>query len=233
MAKAAASSQSPPSKVKDSLKRVRAFHALGTKSLKGRSGAAKHHEQEINREAKELGINPDTLRKARHFADPDRGYSKDELDQLCEACEQAEYAIGTTRIIRLLSIPSKQRRKALQGQAIKRRWSKRDLNREISKKHSPRKLGGRRKQIPTNVSDFLTDLLGKTESWRRWYAELNRVPVAGKRKVAILEGLELPVELTRRIVQVSRTMARLHDQVTEELMTTVPGRSGEGSKSVK
>lgn len=65
------------------------------------------------------------------------------------------------------------------------------MNRKISKKHSPRTRGGRRKRISTDATDFLSDLLGRTENWRRWHAKLTHVSVEGTRQAASLEKLDL------------------------------------------
>jgi hypothetical protein len=86
------------------------------------------------------------LSKARTFANPASGYSRDEFDRLVERCEQAGYAIGFSHVILLLRLPRGKLRADLQARAIAGRWSKRRLGAQVARARARR--ARRAKQRP-------------------------------------------------------------------------------------
>src|SRR6185436_18409035 len=100
-------------------------------------------------------VNPDTLRKARQFADPVEGYTAKELKELCvlidqvQSCQDPRLPLFTkTHVIRLLSVRSRTQRKHLQQKAVRQAWSIAQLKGEIAKRYGTRREGGRRRYLP-------------------------------------------------------------------------------------
>ena len=59
-----------PEQIEEAVAKVRAFYEVGRRSLKERSGRAAYADDEAGKDARAAGLNPDTLRAARRFADP-------------------------------------------------------------------------------------------------------------------------------------------------------------------
>jgi hypothetical protein len=122
----------------------------------------------------ELGINHDTLRKARVFADEEKGYSKREMEELLQLIrEHAEDAdnegsiFGRSHLLRLLSVP-KSDRGELQELVVTQGWSNARLDAEIAHRYGRRKSGGRKRDISDEGPVFLAQLEVMCESWLRW-----------------------------------------------------------------
>ena len=135
-------------KVEEAVEAILDFFDLG-RSLPRKLPHKEAYDQSIvDREAKRRGINPDTIRKARQFADAPTGYSEAEVQALCRLIrevqndrEVGEPVFGKTHLIRLLSVP-KRTRQALARRAIEKSWSVADLEAEIARRFGTRRQGG-------------------------------------------------------------------------------------------
>jgi hypothetical protein len=213
-------------KVQEAIETIKEFHEIGQSSLTSRPGRGEYKDRAIDREAEEKVINPDTLRKARKFAEV---YTDDELDALCSLIEEVQPAqastkaiFGKTHIIRLLSVSSKRKRQAFQRRAVKGGWSVDELESEINCEQGARRAGGKRPRLPAEVSGCLSKLERRCESWRRWYRELARKRKKGEAKRAHLD--DLPPDLGNEIRKVSDAVGELRVLVEDRLADMQPAR---------
>src|SRR5687768_14973244 len=85
------------SKLSAQLQLVRDFHQLGRASLGEQPGRLDLVRVEPRRELRS-STRVEMLRKARAFADPARGYTQAELEQLLAACAAHGYPIGVSHV---------------------------------------------------------------------------------------------------------------------------------------
>lgn len=196
------------------LTKLRRFYDIGRASLKKYSrhfppGAA-------TKEGQEYGLNPELLRKARVFADPERGYTPGELNELCRQCERGGYALGHVHIISLLPVP-KEKRKAYQRQAIKWRWSCRKLVAQIRRDNPKRESPGRKPSKIADATDALVRVSKMCRSWRGFYEQLVEPP-SGEADAATQPVIEaLPESLKHALAKTNGQMKRLDAAARDEL----------------
>jgi hypothetical protein len=217
-------------RVAEAVRKIRAFYDLGSAIPRKQPHRNAYSQHVVEAEAERHDTNEDYVRKARQFADPVEGYSRQELDELCRhiKCVQPgqddrEAIFGTTHLLRLLTVRPKRRRAALQRRAIEGGWSVSELKLEIARSFGTRRDGGRRRRIPSDRTAFLAQLERMAEEWRRWQAELSREPGAGEAGHVLLE--ELPQEVRRRIAAASAAVWRLQQAVVAELAQAQPHRA--------
>src|SRR5581483_4999772 len=96
------------------------------------------------------------VRKARVFADPEKGYTKKELRKLLALCRQHQAVFGLKHMIRLLSIPKGEgKRERLLRETIENGWSVTTLNEAIRATFGTRKDGGRAPHRPRSPEELL------------------------------------------------------------------------------
>jgi len=229
--------ESRKQKVEGAIKVIKDFHALGLSLPKRQAHADAYDQDIIKTEAEKKGINGDTLRKARQFADPEDGYSARELKELVKLIRELVKLIrevqlhqddklavfSKTHIIRLVSVP-KQRRLSLQKKVIQKGWSTAKLETEIATRYGTRRSGGRRGHVPRDAIGLLTQVEKLCETWRRWLAEVTPEETEDDAKPdhAMLD--ELPKAIQKQIRGVGTSLAELQKDVTAELKARKPGR---------
>lgn len=196
---------------------IRGFHRLGKKVPEGLYGA-----HTIDVVATALKEGQDGLRKARVFADPEKGYTDNELETLCQMIQEVQGnqspgkpCFGRSHIIKIVSVPKKKRR-AVQMAAIKGAWSYAQLTNAIKQRFGTRKAGGRRRRVPNDPIGLLTQLESLGESWRRWWA------VAQTDAADALA--ELPPALRREIGDAAEVVIALQRAVAAQLGDISPGQ---------
>jgi len=138
---------------------LRAYHTLGLKLLK--DYPAKTHDTDTARqEAAQNGFGENYMKifQIRAFADPKKGYRKEELDDLVKLCWEHHYALGFSFIPRFMAVP-KAKRAAFQKKAIAGGWSSAMVDRERFANYPGRPDVGRKPQIPNKLKPFLVDLM--------------------------------------------------------------------------
>jgi hypothetical protein len=207
-----------PSEVQAALRRVRKFYDLGCKSLGRVPGRMEYGR--MRDEASHFGLSEELLRKARQFADP-QGYTPKELNAVLSQCRKAGFALGTTHVIRWLTIP-KRRRARIERLTITERWNLSRLEAEIALEFGSRKAGGRRRRIPADSLGVLIQLESLCDGWRRWRESLVREPDdADKQSV----DRDLPSSVRRRLSVVTKDVAELQVLVAAEIQRRKPNRS--------
>src|SRR5262249_52644241 len=129
-------------KVAAAVNAIRDFHALGGELPKKETHGGAYAKGTMADEARTRRTNPDTLRKARQFADPAAGYTPQELNDLCRLIRRVQReqddglaVLGKSHVLRLLTVRPKARRGALQRQAVGEGWSCHELERQIAARY--------------------------------------------------------------------------------------------------
>jgi hypothetical protein len=221
-------SQTRRQQVAAAVKAIREIHELGRSLPAKQSHRDGYGQGTVTVEAEKHGLNPDTVRKARQFADPVSGYTGAEVNALCrsirEVQEEQEGAVfGHTHLIRLLSVPKKQRGK-VQTAAIENGWSTAELEAHIATRFGSRRDGGRKRRVPSDLPGVLVQLEGLCEGWRRWAEAV--IPDDGDApQRQVRKRVELPAGLLTSVLAATKAIADLHDEVNGELQTRRPKRA--------
>jgi hypothetical protein len=150
--------------VEPSLQAVQKFYDTGRRSLDRHPGGRMPYGG-VATEAERLELHPEMLRKARAFA---AAYPEERLDRLFKLCRQHRYALGVSHVIRLLSVPDKRRRTALQRRVVTEAWSYAELEFAILKEQGIRSpTVGRRRRVPADGHEACLQLARLCEQWRR------------------------------------------------------------------
>ncbi|MFO0804151.1 MAG: hypothetical protein U0791_13640 [Gemmataceae bacterium] len=154
------------------------MHGIGRRSLKAHPG--RHAGADAANEARDFRITPYLLRKARVFADPKRGCTAKELNNLCKSIRSCWHAFadngasfGRTHVLRLVSVPKSGRRRAsIQEAMFENGWSTAELESEIFRRYGRRGQGGRKGEIGTKVGGILVRLDRLCTGWLRFHGQL-------------------------------------------------------------
>jgi hypothetical protein len=157
------------------VKKIEALHKLGRRQLSRAGQQRSGDEESVADEARRRGINVEKLRQARRVAD---AYTPADLKRLCATIMQAikdqnakAQVVGPTAVIRLLSIPQTHREEYLR-RAVQNGWSVRTLEAEIRRVFGRRRLGRRRRKVPTDLFVLYAEIEAECERWRRWSNKL-------------------------------------------------------------
>jgi hypothetical protein len=224
-------SQTRKAKVSAAVKAIRDFYALGRSLPKKQPHKHAYDQGTIDAEARKRGISPDTVRKARQFADPVAGYTPGEVNELCRLITAVQfrqgddYAVfGRTHLIRLLSV-KKHLRAGLQETAIRDGWSTGELEAQISARYGSRRDGGRKRRLPSDALGLLTQVERLCESWRRWVSLVTPGSDQPKGKITTPSLDDLPPGVRRLVREADAAMAKLHEGATNELKSRRPSRA--------
>jgi hypothetical protein len=114
------------------------------------------------------------LRNARAFA---MSYTRGELDALLRACRDEGFALGTASLTYLTRIQNKVQRATIQSQAIKGRWTNKELLRQIRARLGNQKpYAGRRVKQPRDQWELLGMLESICRNWKGHFEALERAP---------------------------------------------------------
>ena len=207
---------------------LREFHKLGQELDTGaRTARAAGRGRFIIAEAKRRGIGVKTLYQARRFADPDKGYTRPELDELCALIRRYQPGQDPGRgvfrlrhVVRLLWVHPKAPRRALQRQAVEQGWTGTELDYRVTRLLGRRSGGGRRRHLPRDPNDLLAQLEGLCESWRRWRAAPGGPPDR--------RG-DLPEPVRAALQRASRGVLQLQQAAEAALQAAHPGRAARGA----
>lgn len=203
-----------PTEVEAAIRRILKYHRLGLKNLKDIPTPVTFAKGAIDSRARQLQVNPTSLRKARQFAHPKKGYSQKQLDHLFRLLRKHRPQFGTTHIGILVTVPWTERRE-LQRTCIRENWSKSELEAEILKRLGPRRFGGRRRHLPDDPGRLLVQLQEMIESWMRWSKLADPTFVGDKQARCLLDSFASP--LRAQVQSLFKSMNRLRDLVSQEL----------------
>lgn len=199
--------------VEAAIKKIKRLHDIGHRSLKKMPENRGYGSSIAKAEADEHGMNEDTLRKARQFAEL---YSDDDLDELAGLCRRHECVLGTSFIILLVRVPDRKQRLRLQRKVTSEHWTASRLEQAITSRYGPRRAGGRRPAIPRDAAELLGQVESMCDAWVRWHLALTNQPHDKRKKPAsallpskLLKQLDGAVEQLREIQGAAGRQLRL------------------------
>jgi hypothetical protein len=198
-----------PEQIALAIEAIREFHRLGLRELQVRPGRAMDSDREVRLRSLALSLNEDVYRKARQFADPERGYTAEELEILFKDFTRYRSCLSRTHILRLMAIHEKRRRRTMVIRTLKEGWSVQRLQAEIVGTYGRRRAGGRRPRIANETGQLLVQLDLFCLRWRKWTEGLSRAPDRGGEPRATM----LPDDVLARVRDVSRAMRRLEAEL--------------------
>lgn len=120
----------------EKIREIRDLHALGRAALKlPPTLTIEEQAVQLNRSAPKVGV-------ARRFAAPGKGYTQDQLEDLCALILKHRALVGTSHVESLITIPWPERDE-FQTKCVKKNWSRRELIAEKTKHFRPKSKGGR------------------------------------------------------------------------------------------
>ncbi|MDB5340534.1 MAG: hypothetical protein JWN70_6153 [Planctomycetaceae bacterium] len=199
-----------PDEVKQAIAKVREFYRLGQGAPTGRN----HGQNLIASHAKKVGLNEDTMRKARVFANPVLGYGQEELNGLIDQLETHVYSdngwqFGRTHIVRLISIKDREGRKTLQDEVIDRELTCSELERLIRQRYGARKRAGRRRYLPRRRGELLSEIDHECDRWSRWWQTLKRIDEDTSRFDQLPKGVQAKLREVAKAIEELQKSAQL------------------------
>lgn len=198
------------SRVSEAVKRLEEAHRIGRQIRREQRSLAPHGHPTVEVVAAGMGLNADNYRKLRLFADPDTGYSKQELVELCQRCKKYQRPLGFTIVAKLLKIRNKKERSKLQRQAIEGAWSIADMDVELARLHGRRRWAGRKPKVPHDADEALMQLDSLCLKWRRWYTQIAEESGTGPSEVGLDD---LPETVRRPLTKATRVIQQIEDAV--------------------
>lgn len=201
---------------KTAVRSLRWYWELGRRAKQSFGMVGARRGRQIEKMAKEVGVNEDTLRKARQFAD---SYTQNDLRNLESQCRKSQRPLGFSFVVKFVTIKNKAFRERLQAQVIAEEWSYARLHRELLKHYGYRKHGGRRPNWPArSVQLMLVDITRMCWAWERWFGWLagttvdRRLEAKGEKRQAVKLD-DLPPEVQQALIKAMRGIEALRSAV--------------------
>jgi hypothetical protein len=208
--------------VERSIREIREYHRQGRASLRELPERGRYGQRALDEQAERLGWNVTRLRKARQFADPAAGYSREQLNELFRLLRAHRPVFGTAHAGVLVTASWAEGRAELQRLCLEGNWSKAELEAHVKARLGPRRFGGRRRRVAEDPIQALVQLDEFADSWQRWYAIAVERPQDNGRGKSVLDRLPEPVRIETRKVQ--RAVRRLREAVAGALERARAGR---------
>jgi hypothetical protein len=179
-----------PEEVEDAIHAVRKYWAAGSQSIKDNPKLpyTKRSEQTITVSEKEK------LNKQRKLA---QTYTGRDLDALFGQCRNAGYLVTVAHLTKLMTIADRQKRLAVQTQAVKSGWKRREVARRVKEIHG----GSRRRAAGRKVELSSEDVVPRLREWCAQWANFKKA-LDEKRKT-------LTPTLRRRLAAADVAIAKL------------------------
>jgi hypothetical protein len=198
-----------PKAVTTAIRKLRKYHALGGRLLsKYPVGTS------LVEEATKRHMNRDYLASMRTFADPERGYTEQDLERLCERCEDYCRALEFSFIVRFLSIRDKRRRAKFELDVLKNGWSVTRAELELTARFGRRARAGRHLLTVNTLPQLLVTVEGKCIQWDRLNRLLREPPPTGATHIT---WSKLPPAFRKRFEAVVDATEQLQKLVTKHL----------------
>jgi len=159
-------------KVERGIEAIRSAYKTGQKILERIGRRGEYKSAAIQKEAERLGLNENVVRKLRQIAEPEDGFTEQELEKLLEISRKHEWAIGPAYLYKIVSIPKKHRlREKFVRQAARGQWNRARIDLEIRQHYRQRPHGGRRMKIAASIDTARLQALATCERWLTWFNE--------------------------------------------------------------
>ncbi len=203
-------------KVRQARQALRDAHVIGRQILAAcPRDSTNYGKRAIELAAAKYGLNPDTARKYRAYADPQTGYTHDEVDAICALCERHDRALGVSFLFRFLTIHDRRQRNAFQRRAIAGGWSMTEVDVELLKQFGRRRRAGRRPRIPGQLPALLAEMQTRAIYWRRLVETLRDEPQVGRDR---LGWTDLPANIQRLLSEVATALEKLERATERQLV---------------
>ena len=201
-------------KVAAGVERFRDIYAQSLEMRERLGGRGKYGKrtQQIAAEAKRRNTNVDYIRKMIKMADPEAGFTADEINAICRLATTHRRIIGLPLAMKLLTIADKGERQALAEKVLVSGWSLNEMDIELVRRFGRRRQGGRNPARPPNVKAALVQIENMTLAWTRWYAQIAEVAESGGVTLA-----DLPDDVQRGLGLTEKTVRRLGLSVARHL----------------
>jgi len=149
----------------------------------------------------------ETLRSARRVA---RAFSAADISRLRKLMVRHRCALSVSHVVRLCSIEKDTDRLSLLHEAVAQRWSKRQLDAEIKKRHGKRTTGGRIVK-PESVEDACVQIIDLCDRWDRLCQQLETVAMHGRKPMLhqLSEALQQAIAAANEeLIDVSKSADR-------------------------
>src|SRR4051794_2280730 len=195
-----------PDPAEEAESRLRQLHAVRREALARFPVGAAIDPATVHEIAEREGLRHDNMQRARQFA---RSYSEKELEELCRLRTPAGMPLGWGHVRRLVSIPNKAKRAALQRRAAKEGWTAAQISEAILSEVVGRRRqnGGRPFAAPRTLGEGLRQVAGRSEEWLRrcresWSGEAAWLAAgaAGSEGEAARESLAARLGEARRVL---------------------------------
>jgi hypothetical protein len=222
-------SQTRRQKVEQAIQLIEQRHQIGLEIQRDRSRSEASDSERLRWVARRHGIQKESARKARGFANPYTGYTVKEKNDLCRLIRRIQPTqkdhcgvFGISFAERLLSLTKTAERTALQNEAIENGWTLSKFKSEIRNRYDTRGEGGRRCRAPSNAVDLLDQLRQMCDHWRRWWREVSPESDTVSKSATSFGTLE--PKLRKEIVAISERLLRLQNAVERASGKLKPGR---------
>src|SRR4051812_44813865 len=155
-----------PDPAEEAESRLRHLHAVGREALARFPVGAAFDPETIHEIADREGLRLDNMQRARQFA---RSYSEKDLEELCRLRTAGGMPLSWGHVRRLVSIPNKAKRSALQRRAAKEGWTAAQISEAILREVVGRRRqnGGRPFAAPRTLGEGLRQVVLRSEEWLR------------------------------------------------------------------
>ena len=208
--------------VKESIRRLKETYAKAKKSraeLKSSKGTVTLDEQ-----AAKYKTNHDYIAQMSRFADPKRGFTAGELQQLCRWAAAYGRTVGFPFVIRVMTIHDKHERMRFLEKVFRNGTSLREVNALLMQRYGRRGQGGRHPRSLGNLSELLLGIERLTNSWNRLYEFLRADDGTDASRSRQVSWSDLPSNLQEMLLDVVLPMERLRGFVISPIQST--GRPG-------
>jgi hypothetical protein len=206
-------------RVDEAIKRLRDAYREGRRLLRECPFGKTYGQGLIIQKAAEVGTNQDKLRKLRSFAEPEEGYTQQELQELFKLCRQHRRVIGFSIVVKFLTIGEKTQRAKFQRRAIREGWSLARVEQELVKRFGRRHPGGRRPRIPHTLKGFLADLDTRAFTLLRLINEVQKASGQDRHRIC---WTDLPSCVQADLAKVKEDISRLRTGIVGHLWDHLP-----------
>jgi hypothetical protein len=203
-----------PADLEAAIERIRTLHRLGRESLAETASGGRGKPGQARAEAERQGLYPLLLRKARRFADPQLGYTEEQLGELIGLCRRYGRAPGPVALMHLVGVPDRRLRRQLQRRLVAEGWGVRRLLAEVRGRLRRPWRGGRRPRLPDDPAALLVLLGSRAEAWVRLDSALK---AAGRPEMP--RGVAAPF---RKVVDAARELRKALDAARRRALAGKP-----------
>ena len=202
--------------VKEAVQRLKERYAMG-KRIRAELTFA-NGTMTLNEQAEKQNTNRVYIAEMCRFADPQRGFTPDELRQFCRWAVDYGRPVGFALVIRLMTVANRAERMRFTESVLRKGLSLREVNACLMERFGRRGLGGRHPRAIGDPAKLLLGLERLTNTWCRMYDFLHADSETS--------WLDLPPTLQNILVNVALSMKELRGFVMSEMQSTDRPRCG-------